>query len=49
MADKLIPTFSPRCLDFGKILKKKNPFWKEFFNEFWVIVGEQEYIYIAEL
>ena len=33
----------------NKKKKKKKPFPKNFFIEFWIIVGEYEYIYIAEV
>ena len=44
--------FSLSRLDFGQNLgkrKKNNTFIEGFFNEFWVIVGGHEYIYIAEV
>ena len=32
-----------------KFKKKKNTFPKEFFNEIWLIIGDYEYINIAEI
>ena len=38
-----VSVFSSSHFDFGENLKgKKNPFPKEFFDKFWVIVGEHE-------
>ena len=40
---------SSRYFDFGEILEEKSPFPKEFFNKFWVRLGEHEYNYVAEI
>ena len=46
--------FVSHHFNFGKNMKKKkkkkkNPFPKELFNEFWVLIEDYEYINIAEI
>ena len=43
--NKILMIFISRHFDFGKNLKKKSTFPKEFFNDIWL--GEHEYIYIT--
>ena len=52
MAAKL-PIFVSHHFDFGDNLKKKKKkkktFPQEFFNKIWLIIGDHEYINIAEI
>ena len=46
--------FISHYFEFDQILKKKkkkkkNTFPKDFFNEFWLIIREYKYIYIAAI
>ena len=49
MAAKITDFYFASFRFWPKFEGKKNTFPKEFFNVFWLIVGQHEYIYIAKI